>query len=77
MPSPRVLTTTIIVAGAKPTDVRVVETRRPWDDETADEVHVQIQQGACAVQFYGTLAELAAVAAAITDGLTGIAEARR
>ena len=76
MPSPTLLTSTTLVAGAQPADVRVVETRRPNRGEPIDEVHVQIAHGPVAVQLYGTLQELQLFVVEITDGLVNIGRAR-
>jgi hypothetical protein len=77
MASPKVLTTTTMVAGAQAADVRVVETRRPnRPHDDVDEVHVQVARGPVALQLYGTLRELQLVAVEIVDGLTKIGRAR-
>jgi hypothetical protein len=53
------LTSTTMIAGALPTDVKVVETRRPSRPAEDDAgVHVQITRGPVGVQLFGTLREL-------------------
>jgi hypothetical protein len=70
------LTSTTMIAHAQPTDVRVVEVRRPSYGEAVDEVHVQIARGPVAVQLFGSLQQLQLVVVAITDGLVQIGQAR-
>jgi hypothetical protein len=78
MPEPKLpLTSTTMIVGALPTDVRVVETRRPnRPTEIDDSVHVQIARGPVGVQLFGTLKELQLVVVEITDGLVKIGQAR-
>lgn len=76
MTEPKVLTATTLVTGAQPSDVRVVETRRPNRGEPTDEVHVQIARGPVAVQLFGTLRELQLVVVEIANGLVQIGRAR-
>jgi hypothetical protein len=65
-----------MIVGAQPTDVRVVETRRPNDGESADSCHVEISRGPVAVQLFGRLSDLQLVVVEIIDGLTKIGQAR-
>jgi hypothetical protein len=77
MPEPVLpLTSTTMIVGALPTDVRVVETRRPNRGEHTDSVHVQVARGPVAVQLFGTLREMQLVVVEITNGLVQIGEAR-
>jgi hypothetical protein len=66
-----------MIAGAQPSDVRVVETHRPnrpaGDD---DNVHVQLARGPVAVQIYGTLRELQVVMAEVVNQLVEIGRVR-
>jgi hypothetical protein len=51
------LTSTTMIVGALPTDVKVVETRRPnRPAEANDGVHVQVARGPVGVQLFGTRA---------------------
>jgi hypothetical protein len=78
MPEPKLpLTSTTMIVGALPSDVRVVDTRRPnLPAQNDDSVHVQIARGPVAVQLFGTLHELQLVVVEITDGLVKIGQAR-
>ena len=77
MPDPKLpLTSTTMIHGALPGDVRVVETHRPNYGEPTDTVHVQVARGPVAVQLFGTLGEMQLVVVAITDGLVKIGQAR-
>jgi hypothetical protein len=77
MPEPKLpLTSTTMIVGALPGDVRVVETRRPNRPGTDDSVHVQIARGPVAVQLFGTLRQLQLVVVEITSGLVEIGAAR-
>jgi hypothetical protein len=70
------LTSTTMIGGAQPSDVRVVETRRPNRPGTDDSVHVQIARGPVAVQLFGTLRELQLVVVEITNGLVEVGRSR-
>jgi hypothetical protein len=57
MPTPNLpLTSTVLIRGAQPADVRVTEVQPPNGSD--DPVHVQLARGPVAVQIYGTLSEL-------------------
>jgi hypothetical protein len=70
------LTSTTMIVGALPTDVRVVETRRPNRLGTDDSVHVQIARGPATGRLFGTLRDRQLVVVEITNGLVDIVRAR-